>query len=125
MPDEVRRSIDVALERARSGRRHVTLVTAALPADADEQHFDHLAMSLRRAIRGGDGLWSDGPRSVVALLADLSGPGALPVLERLERVVQAFSEHGVEIGRASAPPGIGAIDLLGLARADRRPVAEA
>lgn len=123
VPAEVRRSIDVALERARAGRRHVTLVAAALPADVDGGVYDHLAAALRRAIRSGDGLWSDGPRSMVALLADLSGPGAQPVLERLERVVQAFAGDGVELGRASAPPGIGALDLLDLARADRRPVA--
>lgn len=122
IPDEVRRSIDVALDRARSGRRPVTLMTVTLPAEADEAVFQRLGSDLRTAVRSGDGLWCDGPRSLVALLADLDGPGAMPAFDRLVGVLRRYTGDGLEMGRASAPPGIGALDLLDLARVERRPL---
>lgn len=120
VPDEVRRSIDVALERARAARRHVTLVAVALPEESPETAFRAVCDALRKAIRSGDGLWCDGQRSLVTLLADVDGPGAMAVLDRLEGVLAAFCSLGLRVGRASAPPGIGALDLLDLARVESR-----
>ncbi len=124
VPDEVCRSIDLALERARAGRRAVTLMSVSLPDSCDEAVFERLCDALRAAIRSGDGLWREGPRSLVALLADLDGPGAPPAFARFEGVLRSFGDQSVEIGRASAPPGIGALDLLDLARVERRPLGE-
>lgn len=119
LPDEVRRSIDAALDRARRGRRHVTLVSVAVPAEAPAPTFERVVAVLRRTIRQGDGLWCKSANSLVILLADVDGPSSQRVLTRLSTELAAFQNVGVAMGRASAPPGIGARDLLELAIADR------
>lgn len=115
-PDEVLRSIDLALDQARRGRRHVTLISmrAASPGDGIED----LADLVRRTVRSGDGVWRDGTGGLALLLADIDGPGVEPVLARMRLRLRGLPVGRVVMGRAAAAPGIGAADLLELARSN-------
>lgn len=116
---EVVRSIDNALGEARRGRRHVTLVSMRIDGDDVGFALDPLADLVRRTVRSGDGLWRDGDAGLALLLADVDGPSVEPVLARMRLRLRHLPGRKVRIGRAAAPPGIGAADLLDLARADR------
>ncbi len=122
VPHEVRRSIELALERARRGRRHVTLVSLGMPQEAEHEAFVAVATAVRRTIRGGDGLWRDGHRSLAILLADVDAPSVEPALTRLRAALEPFAGQGLDVGRASPPPGLPASELLELARAGRVPL---
>ena len=115
---ELVRSIEVALEHARRGRRHVTLVALSLADGADDVAVETVAALIRNTVRSGDGLWRDGPRSLALLLADVDGLGVEPVLARMRLRLKVVTPR-VRLGRAAAAPGIAAGDLLELARADR------
>lgn len=116
---EVVGSIDNALAEARRGRRHVTLVSLRIDGDPTGFALDPLADLVRRTVRSGDGLWRDGEAGLALLLADVDGPSVEPVLARMRLRLRHLPGRKVRIGRAAAPPGIGAADLLDLARADR------
>ncbi|MCB0872522.1 MAG: hypothetical protein H6531_05565 [Actinobacteria bacterium] len=120
-PDGVCRSIDLALSEARRGRRHLTLVAIDVHgADLDlDLTLHRVADAIRNMVRHTDGIWRDSPSSLALLLADVDGPTVEPVLARIRlRLKDAFP--GVtSMGRAAAPPGVKAADLLSLARGDR------
>ncbi len=120
-PDGVVRSIDVALGAARKGRRHLTLLAISVSDGVvDPQvRLEEVANLVRNMVRGTDGIWRDGPTSLAVLLADVDGPSVEPVLARLRLRFKGVLPGRTRMGRAAAAPGIGASDLLGLARADR------
>jgi hypothetical protein len=74
---------------------------------------------VRRTVRSTDGIWADGPDSLMVLLADVDGPSVEPVIARIRLRLKDALPGRVRLGRAAAPPGIGAGDLAELARADR------
>jgi|GEM_PF-5656542 len=115
--EELIRSIGLALEQARRSRRHVTLValSSGIPGDGA---VESLAELVRNTVRSGDGLWRDGDTGLALLLADVDGLGVEPVLARMRLRLRAVTPR-VRMGRAAAAPGIGAADLLELARGDR------
>ncbi|HWH15810.1 MAG TPA: hypothetical protein VNT51_13795, partial [Miltoncostaeaceae bacterium] len=116
--EELVRSIHLALEQARRTRRHVTLValdSGGIPGDGA---VETLAELVRNTVRSGDGLWRDGNTGLALLLADVDGLGVEPVLARMRLRLRSVTPR-VRMGRAAAAPGIGAADLLELARGDR------
>ena len=116
------RRLEEALGSARSQRRPATLVCLALPGDGDGPVLERLAVLTRGTVRDTDALWRDGERGLALLLADADGPTAEPALARLRGRLRGQGMGGVMMGRAAPPPGLGAEELLRLARADRRPV---
>ena len=72
-----------------------------------------------------DAIWRDGEGGLVLMLADADGPRSEPALARLRLRLRGRGMAGVTMGRAAPPPGIGAEELLLLARADRRPIGDA
>lgn len=121
-PDGVLRSIAFALEAAQRHRRPMTLVAITAPAPCTEDELARLAGIVRRTVRDTDGLWRDGPASLVLLLTDADGPNSEPALARLRMRLRGEGLSGVGMGRAAPAPGIGAADLLALAREDLRPI---
>jgi hypothetical protein len=99
----------------------MTLVCLALPS-SDPAALDRVAALARRTVRDTDGIWRDGERGLAVLLADADGPTSEPALARLRLRLRDRGMGGVLMGRAAPPPGIGAEELLLLARADGRPV---
>lgn len=116
--EELVRSIELALDQARRGRRHVTLVALAAGGVPGDGSLEALAELVRNTVRSGDGLWRDGEAGLALLLADVDGLGVEPVLARMRLRLRGLTPR-VRMGRAAAAPGIGAGDLLDLARADR------
>ena len=122
-PDGVMRSIEYALEAAQRHRRPMTLVAITAPVPCTDDELARLAGIVRRTVRDTDGLWRDGDESLVLLLTDADGPNSEPALARLRMRLRSEGLSGVSMGRAAPAPGIGAPDLLGLARDDLRPIA--
>ena len=122
-PDGVMRSIEYALEAAQRHRRPLTLVALTAPVPCTDDELARLAGIVRRTVRDTDGLWRDGEESLVLLLTDADGPNSEPALARLRMRLRSEGLSGVSMGRAAPAPGIGAPDLLGLARDDLRPIA--
>ena len=122
-PDGVMRSIDFALDAARRHRRPMTLVALTAPVPCTDDELARLAGILRRTVRDSDGLWRDGEESLVLLLTDADGPNSEPALARLRMRLRSEGLSGVSMGRAAPAPGIGAPDLLALARDDLTPIA--
>lgn len=121
-PEGVVRSIDLALGAARKGRRHLTLLAISVteePTADTEARLEAAAQTVRNMVRGTDGIWRDGPRSIAVLLADVDGPSVEPVLARIRLRLKSLTPGRARMGRAAAAPGIGASDLLDLARGDR------
>ena len=77
---------------------------------------------MRRTVRDTDGLWRDGPAASIVLLTDVDGPNSEPALARLRMRLKADGLARMAMGRAAPAPGIGAADLLLLAREDLRPI---
>jgi GGDEF domain-containing protein len=123
-PAGVLRSLEHALDAARRARRPMTLVALELPPPAGEEALSQVARLVRNTVRDTDGLWRDGERSLVLLLTDADGPNSEPALARLRLRLRAERLNAVLMGRAAPPPGIGAADLLTLARDDCRPIAQ-
>lgn len=126
-PDGVRRSLAHALEAARRHRRPLTLVwlDVALPAGAGDQELVRVAATVRATVRETDGVWRDGPHSLVLLLADSDGPSCEPALARLRMRLRGDGLAPVRMGRAAPAPGLDPDTLLALARADCRPLSRA
>jgi hypothetical protein len=122
-PAGVLRSLEHALEAARRARRPMTLVALELPPPPDEESLAAVARRVRTTVRDTDGLWRDGDCSLLLLLTDCDGPNSEPALARLRLRLRAERRNDLAMGRAAPPPGIGAEDLLLLARADCRPIA--
>lgn len=121
-PDGVLRSIDMALGAARKGRRHLVLLAISVsddPGMAAESRLEQVATIMRNMVRGTDGIWRDGPRSIAVLLADVDGPSVEPVLARIRLRLKKEMPGRTRMGRSAAAPGIAAADLLELARGDR------
>lgn len=114
------RSLELAVETARRARRAITLVALEIPAAIDEAGLATVATSVRHTVRDTDGLWRDGPTSLLLLLTDADGPNSEPALARLRLRLRSEGFGAVLMGRAAAAPGISAADLLALARGDRR-----
>lgn len=123
-PAGVLRSLEHALDAARRTRRPMTLVALEVPPPADEDGLSALAAIVRSTVRETDGLWRDGDCSLVLLLTDADGPNSEPALARLRLRLKGAHRREVLMGRAAPPPGIGAGDLLLLARADCRPISQ-
>jgi hypothetical protein len=121
-PEGVARSLELALEAARRSRRPLTLVAMEAPEGADEAELSRVATLVRSVVRDTDGLWRDGPASLVLVLVDVDGPNCEPALARLRLRLRREGFGQALMGRASPAPGIGAADLLELARGDRRVV---
>lgn len=121
-PAGVMRSLENAVAEARRMRRPVTLVALEVPDAHDEQALARVADLVRRTMRDTDGLWRDGPGGLALVLLDADGPGCEPALARLRLRLRGEGLGGVLMGRAAAAPGIGAADLLELARDDRRAI---
>ncbi len=119
-PDGVARSLALALETARRSRRPLTLVAMDAPEGSDEAVLSRVAELVRSTVRDTDGLWRDGPGSLVLVLTDVDGPNCEPALARLRLRLRREGFGTTLMGRASPAPGIGADDLLELARGDRR-----
>ena len=115
------RRLEDALGSARRQRRPATLVSLTLPA-SDGPVLETLAALTRRTVRDTDALWRDGDSGLALLLADADGPTSEPALARLRLRLRGRGMRDVMMGRAAPPPGMGAEELLRLARADRRPV---
>jgi GGDEF domain-containing protein len=122
-PTGVARSVALALEAARRHRRPLTVVVVDVPEPSDVDALARVAALVRTTVRDTDGLWRDGPGSLVLVLVDADGPNSEPALARLRLRLRREGFGAVRMGRASPAPGIGADDLLELARGDRRPVA--
>lgn len=123
-PTGVVRSVQHAIEACRRQRRPLTLVSLELPGDAaGREPLGRVADLVRSTVRGTDGLWRDGAASLVLVLSDVDGPGCEPALARLRLRLRREGLGGVLMGRAATAPGIGAEDLMELARSDRRAVA--
>jgi hypothetical protein len=121
-PDAASRSVAHALEAVRRHRRPVTLVALALPAARGERELERAASLVRRTVRDTDGLWRDGAASLILILTDVDGPGSEPALARLRMRLRSEGLGDLLMGRAAPPPGIGADELMALARADCRPI---
>jgi len=121
-PEGVARSLGFALDEARRSRRPMTLVLLEVPAPADEAEFARAAALVRRTVRDTDGVWRDGPTSLVVLLTDADGPNSEPALARLRMRMKADGFARTSMGRAAPAPGIDARALLLLARDDLRPI---
>lgn len=104
-------------------RRPLTLVALALPPPPDDAALTELATLVRHTVRETDGLWRDGESSLVLILTDADGPNSEPALARLRLRLRGRRRGDVMMGRAAPPPGIGARELLMLARANCRPIA--
>lgn len=120
-PEGLLASLDRALGTARRQRRPATLVCLSVP-DGEGAALQRLASLTRRTVRDTDALWRDGEAGLALLLADADGPASEPALARLRLRLRGRGMEGVLMGRAAPPPGIGAQELLVLARADRRPI---
>jgi hypothetical protein len=114
-------SLGEALQAARNQRRPMTLVCLSVP-ERDGAGLSRVAALTRNTVRDTDALWRDGERGLALLLADADGPTSEPALARLRLRLRGRGLGEVMMGRAAPPPGIGAEELLRLARADRRPV---
>lgn len=119
-PEGVSRSLELAVETARRARRPITLVSLEVPSTLDEKALGMIATTVRHTVRDTDGVWRDGPISLLLLLTDADGPNSEPALARLRLRLRSEGFGGVLMGRAAAAPGISAADLLALAREDRR-----
>jgi hypothetical protein len=119
-PEGVMRSLEIAVDSARRGRRAITLVALEVPAPVDEAALARIATSVRSTVRDSDGLWRDGERTLLLALTDADGPNSEPALARLRLRLRSEGFGAVRMGRAAAAPGISAADLLALAREDRR-----
>ena len=123
-PRALLRSLGGALESARRQRRPMTLVSLSV-AGGDGAGLERVAALTRRTVRDTDAIWRDGQSGLVLLLADADGPRSEPALARLRLRLRDRGLAGITMGRAAPPPGIGAEELLLLARADRRPIGDA
>jgi len=121
-PEGVARSLGFALDAAKRHRRPMTLVVLGVPPPTDEAELARAAALVRRTIRDTDGLWRDGPTSLVVLLTDADGPNSEPALARLRMRLKGDGLARTTMGRAAQAPGIGAQELLQLAREDLRPI---
>ena len=119
-PVGVTRSLELAVEEARRGRRPITLVSLAVPEPLDAPALARVATSVRHTVRDTDALWRDGDTGLLLLLTDADGPNSEPALARLRLRLRSEGFGAVHMGRAAAAPGISAADLLALAREDRR-----
>ncbi len=117
------RSLELAVDSSRRARRPLTLVSLELPLPADEPALSRLAAIVRRTVRDTDGVWRDGAAGLLLLLTDADGPNSEPALARLRMRLRSEGFGDLLMGRAAAAPGIAAVDLLGLARGDRRTIA--
>lgn len=116
------RSVTLALETARRHRRPLTVVVMEVPDPGDAEALGRFSGLVRSTVRDTDGLWRDGPGSLVLVLVDIDGPNSEPALARLRMRLRREGFGAALMGRASPAPGIGAEDLLELARGDRRPL---
>ena len=114
------RSLEHALASARRMRRPITLVVLELAHPADGDALARVADLVRRTVRDTDGIWRDGRCGLALVLMDADGPTGEPALARLRMRLRSEGLRGVLMGRAAAAPGIGAADLLDLAREDRQ-----
>jgi hypothetical protein len=114
-------ALDAALTTARARRRPATLVCLAVP-DSGGPELEAVAALARRTVRATDAMWRDGRNGVALLLADVDGPSSEPALARLRLRLRGRGMGRVAMGRAAPPPGVGARELLLLARADLRPI---
>lgn len=121
-PEGVTRSLELAIVSSRRMRRPITLVSLELPPPVDEPALARIAASVRSTVRDTDGLWRDGPASLILVLTDADGPNSEPALARLRLRLRAEGFGVVRMGRAAAAPGISAADLLDLARDERRSI---
>ena len=121
-PEGARRSLELAIATARRVRRAITLVALEVPPPVDERALEQVASLVRRTVRDTDALWRDGSASLILLLTDADGPNSEPALARLRLRLRSEGFGAVRMGRAAAAPGIGAPDLLALAREDRRAI---
>lgn len=118
--DAFLRSLDHALEASRRGRRFLTLIVLDLEATSTESDLGRVATIVRHMIRETDAMWRTGKRNLTILLADADGPSAEPVVARLRLRLRADAPAPLQIGRATAAPGIDPLGLIDLAKADRR-----
>jgi hypothetical protein len=123
-PEELLRALEAALDSARRQRRPITLVCLGV-TPGEGGALERLAELTRRTVRDTDAIWRDGEGGLVLMLADADGPRSEPALARLRLRLRGRGMAGVTMGRAAPPPGIGAEELLLLARADRRPIGDA
>jgi hypothetical protein len=120
-PQALVRALAEALASARRQRRAATLVSMSVP-EGDGAGLERLADLARATVRDTDVIWRDGRGGLVLLLADADGPASEPALARLRLRLRGRGMIDVQMGRAAPAPGIGAAELLGLARADARPI---
>lgn len=123
-PEALLRALGGALDSARRQRRPITIVCLGV-APGQGGQLARLAELTRRTVRDTDAIWRDGEGGLVLMLADADGPRSEPALARLRLRLRGRGMVGVTMGRAAPPPGIGAEELLLLARADRRPIGDA
>lgn len=119
-PDGAARSVALALETSRRLRRPLTVVAMEASDPSDEEALARVASLVRVTVRDTDGLWRDGPGSLVVVLADVDGPNSEPALARLRLRLRREGFGQTLMGRASPAPGISAVALLEIARGDLR-----
>ena len=120
-PQALLRALAEALEAARRQRRAATLVNKSVP-EGDGAVLERVADLARATVRDTDVIWRDGQGGLALLLADADGPASEPALARLRLRLRGRGMIDVQMGRAAPAPGIGAAELLVLARADARPI---
>lgn len=114
------KSLDHALDASRRGRRFVTLIVVDVQDPVTEAVIAKLSAIVRHMIRETDAMWRTSVRSLTVLLADADGPSAEPAVARLRLRLRAESPSALAIGRATAAPGIDPMELIDLAKSDRR-----
>ncbi len=114
------KSLDHALDASRRGRRFVTLIVVDVQDPVTEAVIAKLSAIVRHMIRETDAMWRTSVRSLTVLLADADGPSAEPAVARLRLRLRAESPSALGIGRATAAPGIDPMELIDLAKSDRR-----
>ena len=78
-----------------------------VPEPSDAEALARVAALVRTTVRDTDGLWSDGPGSLVLVLVDVDGPNSEPALARLRLRLRREGFGAARMGRASPAPGIG------------------
>lgn len=117
-PGDLRDALGEVLASAVDARRALTLVMAEARGVGQSAAAAKLCDVLRPMVRETDVLWRTGFDSVAMVLVDADGPSGEHAVSRIRAAVANTTRLGLALGRATAAPGIGASDLIDLARAN-------
>lgn len=117
-PAGARSAVAEALEAARRWRRPLALavIEVDLPPDPGRRDAPLLAALALASLREGDAVWLEGAERLLVLLADADLAGVGPPVARVRGELERAGFAAVRVGSAVAAPGIGADELIALAR---------